>query len=140
LLIHVPAPHDPFFYDRKTGRPDRTNPTLTNYFDQVALADRSMGELRRAMEQAGLWDSSAVIVTSDHWFRAKPFIGYPRDPRVPFLVKLRGQTQGIRFEEPFNTVVTKEFISDLNQGRVTDAAAWLRAHRGNVTESPYYAN
>jgi hypothetical protein len=140
MLIHIPAPHDPFFYDRKTGQPDRTNPTLANYFDQVALADRSMGDLRRAMASAGLWDSSAVIVTSDHWFRAKPFIGYPRDARVPFLVKLPGQTQGVKFEEPFNTVLTKEFIGELNQGLVTDAAAWLHAHRGNVTESPYYAN
>jgi hypothetical protein len=140
VFIHVPAPHDPFFYDRKTGKPDRSNPGLTNYFDEVALADRAMGELREAMERAGVWDSSAVVVSGDHWYRAKRLIGYPTDSRVPFLVKLPGQKSGVAFDEPFNTVLTKELIDALENGTVTDAGAWLHDHRGNVTESPYNAN
>jgi hypothetical protein len=119
---------------------DRVNPGLRDYFDEVALADRSMGELREAMERGGVWDSTAVIVSSDHWYRAKPLIGYPKDTRVPFMVKLPGQTRGMRFDEPFNTVVTKRLIEDLENGSISDAAAWLHEHKGNVTESPYNAN
>jgi hypothetical protein len=140
MLIHVPAPHEPFFYDRKTARKDRANPVLRNYFDELALADRSMGELRGAMESAGVWDSSAVIVSSDHWYRAKTLIGYEKDVRVPFLVKLPGQKTGVPFDEPFNTVVTKQLIGAIEDGSVTDAAEWLHEHRGSVTESPYNAN
>lgn len=139
VFIHVPAPHDPFFYDRKTGRPDRKNPTLKNYFDELALADQAMGRLRTAMERAGVWDSSTVVVSSDHWFRAKGALGYATDHRVPFLVKRAGQTKGERFDEPFNTVLTKQLMEDLENEKVRGTGEWLLEHRGNVTESPYSA-
>jgi hypothetical protein len=137
VLIHMPAPHEPFIYDRRTQKTDRANPGLRNYFDELALADRSMGELREAMERAGVWDSTAVIVSSDHWYRSKRFIGYPPDTRVPFLVKLPGQIKGASFDEPFNTVLTRRLMDDLESGSVNDAGAWLHEHRGTVTESPY---
>lgn len=140
VFIHVPAPHGPFFYNRKTGENDQMNPTLNNYFDELALADRSLGELRKAMENAGVWDSSAVVVSSDHWFRAKPLLGYGADHRVPFLVKREGQTQGERFDDPFNTVLTRQLMKDLENGTVRDTGKWLLEHHGNVTESPYNAN
>ena len=43
--------------------------TAHEYLDNLALADRILGELRQAMEQAGTWDSTTILISSDHWWR-----------------------------------------------------------------------
>ena len=44
VFIHLPVPHPPGIYDRSTGR-ERAGGT---YIDNLALADRSLGELMAA--------------------------------------------------------------------------------------------
>jgi arylsulfatase A-like enzyme len=138
--MHVPAPHPPYFYDRKTGRMDARSSSPERYYDQLALVDRSLGELRAAMKREGVWDTTAVILSSDHWLRGTPLKGKKMDYRVPFLVKLPGERHGTVLNEAFNTVVTKNLIAAIRRNSVGDAAAWLREHRGTIAESPYYAN
>ncbi|HZY59576.1 MAG TPA: sulfatase-like hydrolase/transferase, partial [Candidatus Binataceae bacterium] len=68
-LLHLPAPHPPYFYNARTERDDLNDTpgigifrqTQQGYLDALALTDRSLGMLRRAMEQAGVWDSTTVI-------------------------------------------------------------------------------
>jgi Sulfatase len=158
-FVHLPIPHPPGFYDRTQGRasPDRKN----SYLDSLALVDRTLGELRRALEEAGRWDSTAVLVSSDHWWRARemwsPVTGapaarafwnaedekiLPRSPdyRVPFMLKLPGQTRGAVYAQPFNTVLSHDLILSILRGEMSsseDAAAWLDRHR-SIGVSPYY--
>jgi len=152
-FVHLPVPHAPYVYDRQKGTWDTT--TERQYFDNVALADRALGELRQTMEQAGTWDQTTVIISSDHWWR----IDYWRskknlwaevddlneadhvDYRVPFIVKLPGQTTQLTYEPAFNTVLTHDLVLDVLRGKVTKAAdvsAWLDAHR-TIGESPYHS-
>jgi hypothetical protein len=86
VFIHLPVPHMPAIYDRRTqrfvvaiGRYD--------YTDNLALADRVLGEIHGAMRRAGQWERTAVVVTSDHPFRGKAPVGSVVDKRVPFIYK-----------------------------------------------------
>jgi Sulfatase len=131
-LIHLSIPHPPAIYDRRSG-------TFTSrggsYLDNVALVDRTLGELRDAIEKAGLGDRTAILLSADHGFRTYLWRGTtlwtPEDENVshrdvigvPFLVKLPGRTPGVRYTKPFNTVVTREVITGILKGEITDSAA-----------------
>jgi hypothetical protein len=42
---------------------------------------------------------------------------------VPFLLKLPGQATGIVYGQPFNTIVTRELITSILRGELTDPNA-----------------
>jgi hypothetical protein len=149
-FVHMPVPHPPYIYDRARG--EFRDSAGGSYLDNLALADRTFGELRRAMEQAGTWDETTVVVSSDHWMRSdywrvRPFWNAEDaatfqervEHRVPFIVKLAGQKSGVTYDMPFNTVLTHDLVLEVLGGRIKDPgelAAWLDAHR-TIGESPY---
>jgi len=127
-LIHLPVPHPPFIYERRKQELTLAADTQEGYLDNLVLADRTLGELRRTLEAAGQWDGATILVSSDHpWRDSKQFDG-KRDPRVPFLLKLPRQEQGRLVERPFNTVLTKDLLLALLQGELPtpeSVVAWL---------------
>jgi len=145
VLVHLPVPHHPDIYDPITE-------TLSvedsrSYFDNLALADRAVGELRGALERAGLWDRSSVVVTSDHWWRAihrgdwgltaeeSAVYGEGSNRRIPFLLKLAGHTAHSTYTKPFNTLLLHDLTLALFDGRVatpTEVATWLDRTRGQA--------
>lgn len=149
-LIHLPVPHPPAIYDRARGEFDTSG--AGSYLDNLALADKTLGTLRRRMEEAGLWAQTTVVLSSDHWWRGDYWVNRPFwaagdgalwngqvDRRVPFVIKLVGEKGTTTYGAPFNTVLTHDLILDVLGGRVrtqADVAAWLDAHR-TIGESPY---
>jgi len=151
VLLHYPVPHPPGIYDRR--RDEFSIEPGVNYLDNLQLADRTMGELRQAMEEAGLWDKTIVLVTADHGWRpeiwktredwtpeeAALMASVPTpDHRVPYLLKLAGQNHAHPYHQPFNTVVTHDLLLALLRGElasVDSVAEWLDQHRSN-NESP----
>jgi hypothetical protein len=140
IFAHFPVPHPPYIYSRVDGH--LVEDTRRSYFDNLVLVDRTLGELRQAMEAAGVWDDTTVAVSSDHWFRTnlwKPWrsdgenslIGNETDYRVPLLIKLAGQTTGVTYDTPFNTIVLHDFLLALGTQITTpdNAVQWLDAHR-----------
>jgi hypothetical protein len=133
-LLHIPVPHDPPIYDRARGEMSLVVPPGRGYFDNLALVDRSLGELRRAMEESGSWKSTTVVLFGDHGRRVFRDGVSIADPRVPFIVKLAGQRQPLAYEKPFNLVLVHDLTIELLSGRMTNAqqvAAWLDAHRAD---------
>lgn len=127
-LVHWPIPHVPGIYDTSSGRvkPMVLRGVQRQYVDNLVLTDRTLGELRQAMEQAGVWESTTVLVTSDHGWRAA---AHP-DHRVPFLLKVARQTT----PAVFDGVVENTLIHDLALGclrseivTVDDAVRWMEA-------------
>lgn len=134
VYVHLPTPHAPFAYNRKTGRFDLSNTPLMGYIDSLALLDRTLGELRQSMESAQTWDATTVLITTDHPYRQASLLHGKFDPRIPFLLKLAGQHQGISYVTPFNTVLAQDLLLAILRGEVTDAAGaarWLDAHRSS---------
>lgn len=150
-LLHFPVPHHPDIYD-----PDRAAISVDDrrsYFDNLELADRTLGEVRTRMEAAGLWDSTTVVVTSDHWWRAihrgdwglqpeeEAVFGSGENRRIPFFAKFPGQRRPVEFAKPFNTVLLHDFTLGVFAGRIAtpiQASQWLGKAR-RAAPIPYLA-
>jgi hypothetical protein len=149
VMVHLPVPHPPGIYDR-------TNQTVTSernrtYLDNLELADRALGELRRSMELSGTWDNTTVIITADHFWRTETWRGYgawmpeeesalqgKKDHRVPFLIKMAGQKETYSYDGTFNTVLLRNLIGAVMRREVAEPpalASWLDANR-TVGDSP----
>jgi hypothetical protein len=155
ILVHYPIPHPPGIYDR--SKHDYSSESSSCYLDNLELADRSLSELRQEMEKAALWESTTVLISSDHRLRADriwqhhliwqaPFskvdpivFNSVRDERVPFILKLPGERAGLNYEPPFNTVLSHDLILAILSGELSndsDVAKWLDQHR-SIGQSPY---
>jgi hypothetical protein len=130
VMVHFPLPHGPEIFDRNTGRVTPFALHKDWYFDNLILSDRMLGELRDAMERAGMWDSSAVIFSSDHSLREEMMPHPNPTPLVPFMVKCPGQHVGSTYEVPMNTITTRDLIRALEVGEVSAETlpTWLRTH------------
>jgi hypothetical protein len=88
--------------------------------------------LRQAIEQAGLGDSTAILVSADHGWRTHMWRGdaewtaeeetasHNETSGVPFLLKLPGQRAEAPYSKPFDTVVTRGIITSILDGRLTN--------------------
>ncbi len=143
VYLHYPVPHLLAVFDRKTH--DFATRDGINYFDNLLLVDRTIGDLRRTLERAGLWDSTTVIISADHpvrlsMFREERYFWDDETARiaamqpvgtVPFLVKTAGQKAGAEYQRSFNTLLTKDLVSAIIGRKVTsasEAVAWLDAN------------
>jgi hypothetical protein len=127
-VLHLPVPHAPHTYNRKTGTFTLGNAPIAGYIDSLALLDRTVGELRRTMEAAGTWDTTTVLFTSDHGYREAELLDGKRDERIPYLLKLAGQKGAVSYTRTFNTVVTADLMLSVLRGEIADApslTAWL---------------
>ena len=144
-LLHFPVPHHPDIYDPDRGALSIDDPR--SYLDNLLLADRTLGEVRAAMQARGLWEASTVIVTSDHWWRAihrgdwgltseeEDLFADGANQRVPFLVKLSGEAQPSAYRKPFNTLLLHDLVLEiLNQQLATAASVgtWLDDNRSRA--------
>jgi hypothetical protein len=135
LLLHVPVPHTPYFYDRQSGQNSLSNSTIDGYWDALALVDRIVGEVRTQMMQLGEWGNSVVLVSSDHYYRTAVRLDGHVDHRVPFLLKMPGQRRALSFETPFNTQLSHNLVLDILRRQVrTDASAmnWLEESHSTI--------
>ncbi len=131
-VIHLPIPHEPHGYDRKTKTFTLGNSPYTGYVDSLALLDRTVGELRQTMERAGTWDSTTVLFTSDHHYRQDVMVDGVTDYRIPYILKLEGQKEGVAYSPAFNSILTGELLLAVLRGEVADSAAavsWIDRNR-----------
>jgi Sulfatase len=134
-FVHLPIPHSPHAYDRRTGRFTLKNSPIRGYIDSLALLDRTLGEIRQSMIAAGTWDKTTVLMTSDHPYREAELLDGKSDPRIPFLLKLASQKEGRLYNQPFNAILTGDFLLAVLKGEVSDAAGaagWLDQNRSRV--------
>jgi len=139
VFVHLPIPHPFAIYDRKLA--DFALNSHTSYLDNLALVDRTVGEVRRTLERAGLWESTILMVTSDHALR--PRIWQDRydwtpeiadlmkrggSPTVPFMLKLTGHHPAAVYEPFISNVTAAQLSVAALSGNVTtpqQAADWL---------------
>jgi hypothetical protein len=143
-FLHWPTPHPPGIYSRITHQLTATEPA--DYFDNLELVDQTLGEMRRSMEAAGVWEQTAVILTADHNFRVQLWqdrygplpselqtaTGGESYPLVPFLVKLAGENHPITYDAPFSGLLLRDLALNLLQRKLKspeDLAGWLDGNR-----------
>jgi hypothetical protein len=139
IYLHYPIPHLQGIYNSATSQVQPGG----NYWDNLQLVDRTLGDLRSVMEQAHMWDSAAVLVSSDHNWRRTYWdhVRFPpvdfvppgvERPLVPFLLKLPSQQTAVRYESPFNAVLTRDLVLSILCGEVSSpeqAVQWLDGNR-----------
>ena len=139
VFIHWNIPHSPGIYDRTKNHFASTD--NANYFDNLELVDAAIGQAREAMTRAGLWDTTTLIVTSDHpmrpelwesateWTPEEAKLTHQRSSAsVPFFIKIAGQKDAVMIRNPFQVVRTRELISAIRTGKVrthADVISWM---------------
>jgi hypothetical protein len=111
-FVHFSVPHLPFAfgpdgYDPASD-PLRTSPD-TAYFRQTMFVDRLLERLLEPLRRSDRYDTTAIVVLSDHGYR---FHGRERDPlQIPFIGKRAGQTARIDVSEAGRgEVLLKRFV------------------------------
>lgn len=142
LYAHFPAPHLYAIYDRR--KKDFALSLNTDYLDNLALVDRTVGELRLELERAGLWESTSILVSSDHGLRPDEWRGKLNwteemnrltsdgaSQTVPFILKLAGSSVPEAYGDRVSAVVSGDLMLSIAAGEVKtleDAKAWLSRH------------
>ena len=127
VLVHFNIPHLPTI--RHYCWKDK-NRSPKDYQENLQIVDQTFAKLRELMETKGYWDSTTIIVTSDHWLRKYTY-DHQVDHRVPFIIKLAGHKESIVYEPPFNTIITHDLILALLKKEVVtekDLMNWMEEH------------
>jgi arylsulfatase A-like enzyme len=138
IFVHLSVPHVPPLYNAETGTHDLFILRSDWYEDNLRLADITLGILRRQMEQAGRWDDSTIIVTSDHQYRLSAEYDGKTDPRMPVIVKLPHQQAPVPYDKEFHAkdmfgLVTTLFQQDVHEpGQLTE---WLAREHAAAPET-----
>lgn len=110
MFLHYSVPHSPNIYGLRSGTFGFNRNKREGYFGNVALADRCLGELRRGMQDKGIWDSSLIVISSDHHWRTNTYDAKIDKQHVPFMVKFPHQQRAFTYGGRFNTILTKALI------------------------------
>lgn len=131
-FLHLPVPHKPGIYREQTETLTFLGvPGLRGYLGNLALADKTLGILRRDMEAAGLWNKTWVILSSDHWFRQRTRDSPSKDFRIPFIIKAP-EPASVTYDKPVNTRISYALIGGIFRGTLTNASqlsGWVDDHR-----------
>lgn len=138
LHLNVPHPADNRgYYDPTTG--ELVAGEDLDYFDNLALVDRTLGQIRQTLQANGLWNGTALMVTGDHGYR-QPNWGPPgdlgpeiKDPdgdplvlqTVALLVKPPWPSQGMTYAEPVDNVLAHDLVLAFLTGQLGDDEALL---------------
>ena len=142
-LLSADSTRWPGIYDRHRDRVEVDGDG--NSLDNLEYADLTLARLREAMEDAGLWDQTTVIVTSDHPNRPAIWEGFGlwteeerslsrlrQKARVPCLIKPARRSTGLVFDKEFNTVALSSLSLKLARGEIQtfeEIAAFLSVPR-----------
>ncbi len=141
VFLHLPGAHYPGIYDPARGAFTLTSFSRTRgYFQNLQLTDKAMGILRRDMEQAGQWDRSWVIISSDHWWRYARSYDGQLDYHVPFILKAPGKNPPMIYGAPLNTVISQDLVLAILRKEIStipQAVSWLDTHQ--APPAPSYA-
>ncbi len=135
VLLHMPIPHMPGIYDRRTARFSTSN---TTYLDNLALCDDYLAHVRKELEHNGTWDNTTLVLMGDHSWRMPQGVdlspeedaatdGGQFDDRPVYIVKLAHQTTAARIDTSFAALRTRDLFDNLLTGRISTSqqlAAW----------------
>ena len=114
IFVHFPISHPPSIWDRDNSR-FRSGLNMwseTDYLDNVALANNTLRELRLQLENAGIWESSAILINSDHgvstfWSSKKA------DDRLSFVLKMPYQQHRVDFSHQIEGSLVRSLIEGI---------------------------
>jgi membrane-anchored protein YejM (alkaline phosphatase superfamily) len=126
VFIHLPVPHPPGIYNRKSGRLGAG----ASYIDNLAQADRALAKLIGVLNATALAPKTTVILCSDHswrvpmWRSASPWTkedevasGGRFDPRPVLMIHFPGQQTEHDVTAPFEEIRIHGIIEHMLRGQ-----------------------
>lgn len=137
-FLHLPVPHPPGIYNRKT----HTLGVKGSYLDNLVLADRTVKNLLAAIDRTPVASRTILIISSDHSWRVPLWRGSPSwtaeeerasnggkfDTRPFLLIRFPRQVAGEMRTEAFPELNETEVIRAMLKGRIesqVDLDRWL---------------
>lgn len=118
-IFHLATPHPPgVSLSPASGHPGAGASFAANY----AIADSIFGEIRSILEERGEWDSTLVILTSDHGLRSfweetgcmssedRQLLARRQELSVPLILKWPGGAVPVAVEKPVSTLVLAPLV------------------------------
>jgi Sulfatase len=134
VFIHLPVPHLPQVYQSPPLQFEAPDKIVESYFNNLILADATLGRIRRALESAGLENRTHFLITSDHWWREVPkkFLAAQLEPKehheVPFFIKVAGEKEEITYPLAFNALIGYDLVLAFLKEEISkndEIVAWL---------------
>jgi hypothetical protein len=121
IYLHIPAPHPPAFWDRRTA----TFAVGGSYLDSLDYSDRLLGKMLDILEAQPRWAATTVIVQGDHSWRTgmwRPLAGWSAederasdgghwDPRPVLLIHAAGQRTPETVTAPTSLMFVHAFVA-----------------------------
>jgi hypothetical protein len=122
IYLHLPAPHPPAFWDRRTG----TFASGGSYLDSLDYSDRLLGQILDTLESQPRWATTTLIVQGDHSWRTqmwRPLPGWSAederishggewDPRPVLMIHAPGQQNPQTITTPTSVMFVHDFVAD----------------------------
>lgn len=123
IFLHYGIPHPPGIFNAQTGKFSAwPRSEIDGYIDNLALVDRTLGELLSAIDRAGLRNSTNLVLTSDHWWRGAPWAVTHAPNPVPLIIQAAGDHTGFVFNGPVLTTCLRELVRGVLADEVTSNA------------------
>ena len=122
IYLHLPAPHPPEFWDRRSGKFAAGG----SYLDSLDYSDRMLGQILDALESQPRWAATTLIVQGDHSWRTemwRPLPGWSAederishggdwDPRPALLIHAAGQQNAQTVTGPTSLMFVHDFVAN----------------------------
>jgi hypothetical protein len=128
IYFHMSMPHSPNIWSRV--KDDYTQWCGSSYLDNLALADRVLGEMMKQMQASPRWKDTTVVVEGDHGWRVHLWDWLPAwtdeddqasnddfDPRPAVIIHQAGQTQGQIVAQPWDQLQIHTVLEDVINGK-----------------------
>lgn len=146
-ILHLATPHPPGI-SREPGKSSAGDDKPdTAFAANYATADAIFGEIRSILEERGEWDSSLVILTSDHGLRSfweltsclaeedRQLLRHRDERSVPMIVKWPGGTAPATVEEPVSTLLLAPMVRAYLRGEMATPDEFARWVQQNIPRS-----
>jgi hypothetical protein len=121
LYLHLPAPHPPAFWNRRTGE----FAVGGSYLDSLDFSDRFLGQILDLLEGQPRWAATTLIVQGDHSWRTamwRPLPGWSAederishggqwDPRPVLMIHKPGQQSPQIVTAPTSVIYLHDFVA-----------------------------
>jgi Sulfatase len=121
IYLHLPAPHPPAFWDRRTGQ----FAVGGSYLDSLDFSDRLLGQMLSLLESQPRWAATTLIVQGDHSWRThmwRPLPGWSAederlshggqwDPRPVLMIHTPGQKNTETVASPTSVMYVHQAVA-----------------------------
>jgi hypothetical protein len=128
VFLHMAIPHSPNIWSRLDGAYARH--CDSSYLDNLALVDRTLGDVLRILRSSPRWNDTTLVVEGDHGWRIDLWNWLPTwtnedddasrgvfDPRPALLVHQAGQTQPQTVSKPWALLNVHDVLERVLRGQ-----------------------